>query len=170
MFLAPPRKLGGHKKMTEEMTVLGYKKNGGWLYSDKVKEHFFSPKNIFINDKELEDYKKNADGVGQVGSPACGDVMEMFIKVNKKENTIKECRWRTFGCASAIASTSILSEMVIGKTLAEAKKITPKDIVKELGGLPPRKIHCSILGDRALRKAIENYESKQKSTNKEEKQ
>jgi NifU-like protein involved in Fe-S cluster formation len=82
----------------------------------------------------------------------------MFIKV--KNNKIKECRWRTFGCASAIASTSMLSEMVVGKTLAEAKKITPKDIVKALGGLPARKIHCSILGDQALRKAIENYEGK----------
>ena len=150
------------------MKIIGYKQDKAWLYSNKVKEHFFNPKNIFKSDQELEDYKNNADGIGQVGSPACGDVMEMFIKV--KDGKIKECRWRTFGCASAIASTSILSEMVIGKTLAEAKKITPKDIVKELGGLPPRKIHCSILGDRALRKAIENYESKQKSTNKEEKQ
>jgi len=142
--------------------VVGYPAQKGkcWLYSDKVKEHFFNPKNIFKSDQELEDYKKNADGIGQVGSPACGDVMEMFIKVNKKDNTIKECRWRTFGCASALASTSILSEMVIGKTLAEAKKITPQDIVKELGGLPARKIHCSVLGDQALRKAIEDYEAK----------
>ena len=144
--------------MKEEMKIVGYKQDKAWLYSNKVKEHFFNPKNIFKSDQELEDYKKNADGVGQVGSPACGDVMEMFIKV--KNNKIKECRWRTFGCASAIASTSMLSEMVVGKTLAEAKKITPKDIVKALGGLPARKIHCSILGDQALRKAIENYEGK----------
>lgn len=144
--------------MKEEMKIVGYKQDKAWLYSNKVKEHFFNPKNIFKSDQELEDYKNNADGIGQVGSPACGDVMEMFIKV--KDGKIKECRWRTFGCASAIASTSILSEMVIGKTLAEAKKITPKDIVKALGGLPARKIHCSILGDQALRKAIENYEGK----------
>lgn len=90
----------------------------------------------------------------------CGDVMEMFIKV--KDNKITECRWKTFGCASALASTSILSEMVIGKTLKEAKKITPQDIVKALGGLPARKIHCSVLGDQALRKAIEDYETKKR--------
>jgi len=144
----------------KEMKVMGYKQEKAWLYSSKVKEHFFNPKNIFKSDQELEDYKKNADGIGEVGSPACGDVMEMFIKV--KNGKIKECRWRTFGCASAIASTSMLSTMVVGKTLAEAKKITPQDIVKALGGLPARKIHCSILGDQALRKAIENYEGKQK--------
>ncbi len=95
----------------------------------------------------------------------CGDVMKMFIKV--KDGKIIDCKWQTFGCASAIASTSMLSTMVIGKTLEEAKKITPKEIVKELGGLPPRKIHCSVLGDQALRAAIEDYESKQKNTNKE---
>lgn len=90
----------------------------------------------------------------------CGDVMKMFIKV--KDGKITDCKWQTFGCASAIASTSMLSCMVIGKTLEEAKKIKAKDIVDELGGLPPRKIHCSVLGDQALRAAIENYEGKQK--------
>jgi len=141
----------------EKYEVKGYSEKG-WLYTDKVKEHFFNPKNIFKTDQELEEFKKHADGYGTVGSPACGDVMEMFIKV--KDNIITACKWRTFGCASAIASTSILSEMAIGKTIEEAKKITPQDIVKELGGLPPRKIHCSVLGDQALRKAIEDYESK----------
>lgn len=131
----------------------------GWLYSDKVKEHFFNPKNIFKSEEEAEKYKKEADGVGMVGSPACGDLMEMYIKV--KDSKVVECKWRTFGCASAIASTSILSEMVIGKTLEEAKKITPQDIVKELDGLPAHKIHCSVLGDQALRKAIEDYERRQ---------
>ncbi len=92
----------------------------------------------------------------------CGDVMRMFIKVDKNNNTLKECKWRTFGCASAIASTSILSEMVIGMNLEEAKKITPNDIVKALGGLPARKIHCSVLGDQALRAAIKDYEDKKK--------
>ena len=90
----------------------------------------------------------------------CGDVMKMYIKVDKKNNTIKECKWRTFGCASAIASTSILSEMVIGLKLEACKKITPQDIVKALGGLPARKIHCSVLGDQALRAAIEDYEKR----------
>ena len=143
-----------------EFEIKGYDEGKGWLYSEKVKEHFFNPKNIFKSDEELAEYKNNADGYGQVGSPACGDVMEMYIKV--KDNKITECKWRTFGCASAIASTSMLSTMAIGKTLSEAKAITPKDIVKELGGLPPRKIHCSILGDKALRAAIEDYENKQK--------
>jgi NifU-like protein involved in Fe-S cluster formation len=129
-----------------------------WLYTDKVKEHFFNPKNIFKTDDEEKEFEKTADGIGQVGSPACGDVMKMYIKV--KDDKITACKFKTFGCASAIASTSILSEMVIGKTLEEAKKITPQDIVRELGGLPARKIHCSVLGDQALRKAIEDYEGK----------
>ncbi len=90
----------------------------------------------------------------------CGDVMCMYIKVDEKNQTIKECKWRTFGCASAIASTSMLSTMVIGMKLEEAKKLTPQDIVKALGGLPARKIHCSVLGDQALRAAIKNYEEK----------
>jgi len=131
-----------------------------WLYTEKVKDHFFHPRNIFYTDKEAAEYEKEADGVGQVGSPACGDVMRLYIKVDKKTKKIKECRWKTFGCASAIASTSIMSEMVIGKTLEEAKKITPQDIVKALGGLPARKIHCSVLGDQALRAAIDDYEKK----------
>jgi len=92
----------------------------------------------------------------------CGDVMKLYIKVDRKTQKIKECRWKTFGCASAIASTSIMSEMAIGKTLEQAKKITPQDIVKALGGLPARKIHCSVLGDQALRAAIEDYEKKRK--------
>ncbi len=133
-----------------------------WLYTEKVKDHFFHPRNIFYTDKEAQEYEKKADGVGQVGSPACGDVMKLYIRVDKRSQKIKECRWKTFGCASAIASTSIMSEMAIGKTLEQAKKITPQDIVKALGGLPARKIHCSVLGDQALRAAIEDYEKKRK--------
>jgi NifU-like protein len=144
--------------MSSEFEVKGYSENKGWLYSDKVKEHFFNPQNIFKTNQEEIDFEKEADGIGEVGSPACGDVMKMYIKV--KDNKITACKWKTFGCASAIASTSILSEMVIGMTLEDAKKITPQDIVKELGGLPARKIHCSVLGDQALRKAIDDYESK----------
>jgi len=131
-----------------------------WLYTDKVKEHFFNPQNIFKSDAEEKVFEKEADGIGEVGSPACGDVMRMYIKV--KDGKITECRWKTFGCASAIASTSMLSEMVIGMDLEKAKKITPKDILNQLGGLPPQKIHCSVLGDQALRKAIEDYEGKEK--------
>jgi nitrogen fixation NifU-like protein/NifU-like protein len=131
-----------------------------WLYTEKVKDHFFNPRNIFRCEKDAVKYEKKADGIGQVGSPACGDVMKMYIKVNKKNNTIRECKWRTFGCASAIASTSVLSEMVIGMKLEDCKKLTPQDIVKALGGLPARKIHCSVLGDQALRTAIDDYEKR----------
>jgi NifU-like protein involved in Fe-S cluster formation len=128
-----------------------------WLYSEKVKDHFFNPRNLMTNEEE-KNYK--ADGVGMVGSPVCGDMMKVWIKVDKKTKRIKECKWRTFGCASAIASTSVMSEMVTkngGLTLEEAKKITANDILKELGGLPANKIHCSVLGDQALRAAINDY-------------
>ncbi|MBI4980054.1 iron-sulfur cluster assembly scaffold protein [Candidatus Woesearchaeota archaeon] len=153
------------KTADKKTKVVGHKREE-WIYTDIVKDHFFHPRNIFATEKEAETYKKNADGTGQIGSPACGDIMEMYIKVDKKNNTIKECKWRTFGCASAIASTSILSEMVIGMKLSEAKKITPLDIVKALGGLPARKIHCSVLGDQALRAAIDDYERRRKERDK----
>lgn len=125
-----------------------------WNYSDKVKDHFFHPKNIL--DVSPEEYK--ADGVGYVGSPACGDMMKIFIKV--KNDRIIDLKWQTFGCASAIGSTSMLSEMVVkeeGMLLDEAWKITPEQIINELGGLPPNKIHCSVLGDKALRAAIKDF-------------
>jgi NifU-like protein involved in Fe-S cluster formation/bacterioferritin-associated ferredoxin len=123
-----------------------------------VKEHFFNPKNILTTDEEAKKY--DADGVGIVGSPACGDVMKMWIKVDKVKDTIKECKWQTFGCASAIASTSMLSIMVTendGMKTEDAMKLTPKEIIKRLGDLPARKIHCSVLGDKALRAAINDY-------------
>ncbi len=126
-----------------------------WFYSEKVKEHFFNPKNIFKSQEEAKNYE--ADGVGMVGNPKCGDMMKMWIKVDKETETITECRYQTFGCASAIATTSVLSEMVVGKKLEDAMKITPKEIVDELGGLPSVKFHCSVLGDKALREAINDY-------------
>lgn len=126
-----------------------------WFYSEKVREHFFSPKNIFRSQEEARRYK--ADGTGMVGNVKCGDIMKMWIKVDKKKQTIKECRFQTFGCASAIATTSVLSEMVRGMKLDEAFRISPKDIVDKLGGLPAVKYHCSVLGDRALREAINDY-------------
>ena len=129
-----------------------------WLYSEKVQDHFFNPRNLFTTDEEAEKFEEEADGIGEIGSPACGDVMRMYIKV--KNNIVIDCKWKTFGCASAIASTSMLSVMVIGKTVEEAKKITPRDIVEALHGLPPRKIHCSVLGDQALRASIIDYEEK----------
>ncbi|MEM5814384.1 MAG: iron-sulfur cluster assembly scaffold protein [Candidatus Aenigmatarchaeota archaeon] len=122
-----------------------------WAYSDIVKDHFLNPRNFVRDEGEMKD----ADGVGTVGSPACGDVMRMWIKV--KDGRITECKWQTFGCASAIASTSMLSVMASGKTLEDALKITPKQIAERLGGLPSIKIHCSVLGDQALRAAIDDY-------------
>ncbi len=134
----------------------------GWLYTDTVKKHFFNPQNI-----QLTKPKKNEfNGTGTVGSPVCGDVMTMWIKVNPKTQRIKKCTWRTFGCASAIASTSMLSVIVTrngGMHIDKAEKLTPQDILKELGGLPDRKIHCSVLGDQALREAIKNYRQQQKN-------
>ena len=127
-----------------------------WLYSDIVKDHFFNPRNILLDDK---DYK--GDGIGVTGSPLCGDMMAVWIKVDKDKKTITECKWRTFGCASAIASTSMMSIMATeegGMTLSRAKRISPEAITERLGGLPDRKYHCSVLGYEALRKAIEDYE------------
>ena len=128
-----------------------------WIYSDKVKEHFINPKNLMLD----EDYQYDAKG--SVGSIQCGDQMEMFLIIDEESDTITDCKWKTYGCASAIASTSVLSEMVKGMSLEEASKITPKDIIKELGGLPDNKIHCSVLGDQALREAIKNYRASKTS-------
>jgi NifU-like protein involved in Fe-S cluster formation len=128
----------------------------GWLYSETVKDHFFNPRNIL-----LDEAKYRSDGVGVVGSPACGDIMVVWIKVDKNQQKVVECKWRTFGCASAIASTSMMSVMVTengGMVLRHAKRLTPEAIIDRLGGLPDRKYHCSVLGHQALREAIEDYE------------
>ena len=128
--------------------------DNNWIYSENVKKHFFNPKNIL----KVPEEEYQADGIGFVGSPECGDMMKMWIKV--KNDKIAECKWQTFGCASAISSTSVLSEIVTknqGMSLKQALKITPQDIIKELGGLPDNKIHCSVLGDRALINAINDY-------------
>ncbi|PIR67142.1 MAG: hypothetical protein COU51_00060 [Parcubacteria group bacterium CG10_big_fil_rev_8_21_14_0_10_36_14] len=130
---------------------------GGWFYSKIVKKHFFDPIKFM---KESEEKKFKADGVGQVGSSACGDVMKFWIKVDKTGKKIIDCRWRTYGCGSAIASTSALAEMITkngGMNIKKAQKIKPQDILKYLGGLPAIKVHCSVLGDQALHKAIEDY-------------
>jgi len=124
------------------------------LYSKKVMEHFRHPRNM----GEMKD----ADGTGTSGSPVCGDVLRLFIKVGQKgqEEFIKEAKFQTLGCGAAIASSSILTTMVKGKSLKEAKKITQKEIIKNLGGLPPAKLHCSLLASQALGKAIKDYENK----------
>ncbi|MEK7478471.1 MAG: iron-sulfur cluster assembly scaffold protein [Patescibacteria group bacterium] len=127
----------------------------GWIYSKTVKDHFFFPRNILLDETG---YK--ADGVGTVGSPECGDVINVWIKVDKKTNRIKECKWRTFGCASAIASASMMSVMATekgGMDLKAAQTLKPQQIVERLGGLPDRKFHCSVLGHEALREAVEDY-------------
>ncbi|MBQ9016881.1 iron-sulfur cluster assembly scaffold protein [Candidatus Saccharibacteria bacterium] len=122
-----------------------------WVYSEIVKEHFLHPRNYLMGDEKKFDY----DAVGTVGNPICGDQMRMYIKVH--DGRIVDLRWKTYGCASAIASTSALSELAKGKTLDEAVEISAKDIDDYLGNLPKHKFHCSILGHDALRKAVENY-------------
>jgi NifU-like protein len=128
-----------------------------WLYTDTVKDHFFNPRNILYQGDE-KNY--SADAMGRVGSPACGDEMVVWLKIDKDTEKIKECKWQTFGCGSAIASTSMLSVMIEengGMTIEEALKIKPQDILKRLGGLPNRKVHCSVLGDKALHAAINDW-------------
>lgn len=124
-----------------------------WVYTDILREHFMHPKNILDDAENLDSF----DGRGIVGNIKCGDEMMLVIRVDKAKGTVSECKWKTYGCASAIASTSILSEIVKGMTLKDAYHLSPKDIAKKLGGLPEHKIHCSVLGDKALRAAINDY-------------
>lgn len=119
------------------------------MYTQKVVDHFMNPR----NKGKLEDY----DAVGKVGNPICGDVMYIYIKVN--DNKIKNIGWETMGCAAAIATSSMITELAKGKTLEEAEKITKKDIADALDGLPPIKMHCSNLAADGLKKAIENYKN-----------
>lgn len=127
-----------------------------WVYTDIVKDHFFHPRNVLKDDEAFD-----ADGTGVVGSPACGDVMLVAIHVDPNTKRITGCRWRTFGCASAIASTSMMSVMVTegdGMTLERAARLKPEEIIERLGGLPDRKFHCSVLGHEALREAVLEYQ------------
>jgi len=131
-----------------------------WFYTDVVKEHFFSPQNIFKTNDEAVAYEKTADGIGLVGSPACGDGMKMFIKIDKETEKVSDIKWQTYGCGTAIASTSAYSVMLTengGKTIDEALAVKPKDIADYLGGIPARKFHCSVLADKAFNEAINDY-------------
>jgi len=145
-----------NKKFKKDSDVLSQSTGEAWLYSDIVKDHFFNPKNILLDDPKEGEF----DSEGMVGSPACGDMMKMWIKIDAKTERIKKLKWRTFGCASAIAATSMFSVMVTengGMKVEDAIKIKPQDILKRLGGLPTRKIHCSVLADKAFQKTINNY-------------
>ena len=126
-----------------------------WVYSDIVKEHFLNPRNFLMGDESNFEY----DVKGIVGNPICGDQMAMYLKI--KDDKIIDIKWKTYGCASAIASTSALSELVKGKTLDEALKIDAKQIDDYLGNLPKHKFHCSILGHDALKEAIKNYRAQE---------
>ena len=121
------------------------------IYSEKVMDHFANPRNI----GEIED----ADGVGEVGNAKCGDIMKMYLKIDN--GVITDVKFKTFGCGAAIATSSIATEMIKGKPLTEALQLTNKAVVEELDGLPPAKIHCSVLAEQAIKSAISDYYTRQ---------
>ena len=123
-------------------------------YSEKVMEHFRNPRNV--------GKIKNPDGIGHVGNPVCGDIMEMYIKV--ENNIIVDAKFKTFGCGAAIATSSMVTELVKGKTIDEALKISNRAVVEALGGLPHIKMHCSVLAEEALKSAINDYQKKSKTS------
>ena len=120
------------------------------MYTEKVMDHFTNPRNV----GEIE----NADGVGEVGNASCGDIMKIFLKV--EDNIIKDVKFKTFGCGAAIATSSMVTELAIGKTLEEAMELTNNAVAEALDGLPPAKVHCSNLAADALHEAIKNYQEK----------
>jgi nitrogen fixation NifU-like protein len=120
------------------------------MYSEKVMDHFKNPRNV----GEIED----ADGIGEIGNASCGDIMKIYLKV--KDDIIEDVKFQTFGCGSAIATSSMITEMVMGKTLEEAENVTNKAVAEALDGLPPTKMHCSNLAADALHGAIKNYREK----------
>lgn len=121
------------------------------MYSEKVVEHYTNPRNV----GEIE----NADGIGKVGNPICGDVMKIYLKIENE--IIKDVKFKTYGCGAAIAASSVTTEMIKGKTIKEALEITNEQVVEELGGLPPIKLHCSVLAEEAIKTAIADYYKKQ---------
>ena len=122
------------------------------MYDEKVMDHFMNPRNM----GEIE----NPSGVGQVGNPTCGDIMKMFLDIDA-DGVIQDVKFQTFGCGSAIASSSISTELIKGKTIEEAMEITNKDVIEALGGLPPVKVHCSVLAEQAFKAALKDYADKE---------
>ena len=122
------------------------------LYTEKVMDHFRNPRNVGV----LED----ANGIGEVGNAKCGDIMKMYLKI--EDDIIQDVRFETFGCGSAIAASSVATELIKGKPVSEAMKLTNKAVVEELGGLPPHKIHCSVLAEEAIQAAILDYADRQR--------
>ena len=118
------------------------------LYSEKVMDHFRNPRNVGVID--------DADGVGEVGNPVCGDIMKIYLKIND-EQVIDDVKFETFGCGSAIASSSMATELIKGKPLSESLQLTNKAVTEALDGLPPHKLHCSVLAEEAIKSAVKNY-------------
>lgn len=147
--------MGQEPKKRNDIDVINQYTGEKWYYTDIVKDHFFHPRNLLFDDpKNPSDF----DATGMVGSPACGDMMKMWMKIEGE--TIKDLKWKTFGCASAIAATSMYSVMLTengGMTIDQALKIRPQDVMIRLGGLPNRKIHCSVLADKAFQKTVNDY-------------
>ena len=150
------------QKSKQDIDVINQYTGEKWYYTDTVKEHFFHPRNLLMEKPANEN---EYDAHGMVGSPACGDMMEMWMKIAPSGEAgvgerIKELKWKTFGCASAIAATSMFSVMLTennGITIDEAMKVRPQDVMVRLGGLPNRKIHCSVLADKAFQKTANDY-------------
>ena len=124
------------------------------LYSEKVMDHFRNPRNVGV----LED----ANGIGEVGNAKCGDIMKMYLKI--EDDTIKDVKFETFGCGSAIASSSMATELIKGKPVSEAEKLTNKAVTEALDGLPAHKIHCSVLAEEAIRAALDDYEKRKNNS------
>lgn len=120
------------------------------LYSDKVMDHFRNPRNVGVIE--------NADGIGEVGNPTCGDIMKIYLKID--DDVITDVKFETFGCGSAIASSSMATEMIKGKKISEAMEVTNKAVTEALDGLPTHKIHCSVLAEEAIKKALQDYYEK----------
>lgn len=148
-----------------EIDVINQYTGEKWYYTDIVKDHFFHPRNL-LWERPKDENEYNAHGM--VGSPACGDMMEMWMKVVPDTERISELKWKTFGCASAIAATSMYSVMLTeegGMSIAGALKVKPQDVMRRLGGLPNRKIHCSVLADKAFQKTANDYFRKTRQNN-----